>query len=95
MLPMSASMVSLRPPQNKKKNGKKAGVPLRSYNAHVIPTGMKKGAERIKSNVAVNQSTSLNHTTDTMTDLDSERGSLKYVSANLDNPHLQKEHKFS
>ena len=70
-------------------------MPLRRNNAHVIPTGLKKGADRIKSNVAVNQSTSLNHTTDTMTELDSERGSLKYVSANLENPHLKNEHQFS
>ena len=76
----------------KKKGGKKGhGVPLRLNHAHVIPTGLKKEsnsshADRLKSNAAVNQSTSLNRTTDTMVaDIDTERGSLKYVSANVEN----------
>ena len=72
----------------KKKGGKKGhGVPLRQNHAHVIPTGLKKEplAERVKSNAAVNQSTSLNRTTDTMVaDIDTERGSLKYLSANVE-----------
>ena len=75
----------------KKKGGKKGhGVPLRQNHAHVIPTGLKKQAnssrgERVKSNAAVNQSTSLNRTTDTMVaDIETERGSLKYVSANAE-----------
>ena len=77
----------------KKRGGKKGhGVPLRQNHAHVIPTGLKKESsrvERVKSNAAVNQSTSLNRTTETFTDLESERGSLKYVSANLETAKLQ------
>ena len=75
----------------KKRGGKKGhGVPLRQNHAHVIPTGLKKEsnasrAERVKSNAAVNQSTSMNRTTDTMVaEIESERGSLKYVSANAE-----------
>ena len=75
----------------KLRGGKKGhGVPLRQNHAHVIPTGLKKEsnasrAERVKSNAAVNQSTSMNRTTDTMVaEIESERGSLKYVSANAE-----------
>jgi hypothetical protein len=72
-----------------KRGGKKGhGVPLRQNHAHVIPTGLKKEssrAERVKSNAAVNQSTSMNRTNDTMVaEIESERGSLKYVSVNAE-----------
>lgn len=92
---MSASASSLRPAPKKKTNAVKKGVgiPLRSNHAHIIPTGLKRG--QAKSNAAVNQSTSLNRTTDTINDQESERGSLKYVSANLDNKLLKKQQYFS
>ena len=99
VMPVSQSLVNLKAaPVAKKKNGKKGGIPLRSnHHSHIIPTGRKTtGApDRIKSTLAVNQSTSFNRTTDTITEMESERGSLKYVSASLDNPHLQKQHTFS
>ncbi len=90
-MPASTSLLNLKAaPSMKKKTGKK-GIPLRSNHAHIIPTGMKTvGQDRTKSNMAINQSTTFNRTTDTFTDLESERGSLKYVSASVENPHLQK-----
>ena len=85
----SANVLKASTPMMKKKGGKKGhGVPLRQNHAHVIPTGLKKEVPPpsvVKSNAAVNQSTSLNRTTDTMVaDMESERGSLKYVSANVE-----------
>ena len=54
------------------------------------------GIERIKSSMTVNQSTNpLNRTSEVMTDMESEKGSLKYVTAGVDNPHLQKQYTFS
>ena len=91
-MPLSASLTSLKHAVPFKKSGKTAtvGMPLRpNHNKKMIPRGVKKINKRLESNVAVNQSTSLNRTTETFTDLESERGSLKYVSANLETAKLQ------
>ncbi len=67
-----------------KKAGAGGGCPLRPN--HAAANGVQKGRKVVKSNKAVqNVSTSLNRTADTLSEAESERGSLKYVSVNGEN----------
>ena len=67
-----------------KKAAAGGGCPLRPN--HAAANGVPKGRKMVKSNKAVqNVSTSLNRTADTLSEVESERGSLKYVSVNGEN----------